>query len=280
MKVKCEYPVFEKIMENGQKSKVIEHVAGCFSCQKKLLLWEFVLPILSLQKEFSTNEDLSYLEIEEIFSFVEDYRKRKAKVFQEKSGTWQKIVGNPKLLEFFQKIFRAYTLLSLPASVKFPKELKTYIDEWFKAGQTKPKKIFIVMGETLKLLGGFWENAQVIPAYGMSLRHPFNQENMNQVLKFKLPYSENLTEDQGEVLYQVMRDGKDNLLLTVGIENCHPKPQVVSLKREGRLLHSYPVRENWLYFPQLTFGTYEMEFKDREGQLQRKLEFALIQVEP
>lgn len=67
---------------------------------------------------------------------------------------------------------------------------------------------------------------------------------------------------QGDLIYQVVKDGNDTVMLTVKLQNYRPRPKFINLRRQGRLLQSIPLRDDFAWFSQLSVGKYEIELQN------------------
>jgi hypothetical protein len=68
--------------------------------------------------------------------------------------------------------------------------------------------------------------------------------------------------NQGDLVYQVVKDGADTVMLTVKLQNYRPRPKFINLRRQGRLLQSMPLRDDFAWFSKLGVGKYEIELQN------------------
>ncbi|HRP68290.1 MAG TPA: hypothetical protein PLY93_02040, partial [Turneriella sp.] len=82
--------------------------------------------------------------------------------------------------------------------------------------------------------------------------------------------------NSGELIYQVVKDGKDTVMLTVKLQNYRPRPQFINLRRDGRLLQSLPLHEDFAWFAQLTLGEYELELLNNSLNNGKKIDIHIV----
>ncbi|MCS6985012.1 MAG: hypothetical protein NZM25_07820 [Leptospiraceae bacterium] len=277
MKEPCHYPLFEQLIGNSQKDEVIAHTQSCRTCQERLILWELLLPYLAREQDWQSISQLEGEELDEIFGLVDAYQKKSFSALEEKKELFRKIMAQERAFLLFQKLVGMYQAIEQRRINRLPLALKKHVLRSLETqDEVNTGRIFLVLGEKLRLMGSMDLGLKIHPVHAIALRSlPYLAKPEEPHLSFSMPYGKGL---MGELFYQVVKDGNESLLLTVGIHHCEPQPRIVNLKRDGRLLHSYPVREKWLYFPHLTVGHYELEFKDSEGRLQNKVDLELVRM--
>lgn len=83
-------------------------------------------------------------------------------------------------------------------------------------------------------------------------------------------------EKQGDLLYQVVKDGNDTVMLTVKLQNYRPRPKFINLRRQGRLLQSMPLRDDFAWFSQLAVGKYEIELQNSGNVAGKRIDIHIV----
>lgn len=83
-------------------------------------------------------------------------------------------------------------------------------------------------------------------------------------------------EKQGDLFYQVVKDGNETVMLTVKLQNYRPRPKFINLRRQGRLLQSIPLRDDFAWFSQLAVGKYEIELQNGSSTQSKKIDIHIV----
>jgi hypothetical protein len=83
-------------------------------------------------------------------------------------------------------------------------------------------------------------------------------------------------EKQGDLFYQVVKDGNDTVMLTVKLQNYRPRPKFINLRRQGRLLQSIPLRDDFAWFSQLAVGKYEIELQNGSVASSKRIDIHIV----
>jgi len=81
---------------------------------------------------------------------------------------------------------------------------------------------------------------------------------------------------QGDLIYQVVKDGAETVMLTVKLQNYRPRPKFINLRRQGRLLQSLPLRDDFAWFSQLAVGKYEIELQNSGTVSTKKVDIHIV----
>lgn len=81
---------------------------------------------------------------------------------------------------------------------------------------------------------------------------------------------------QGDLFYQVVKDGNDTVMLTVKLQNYRPRPKFINLRRQGRLLQSIPLRDDFAWFSQLAVGKYEIELQNSGNLSGKRIDIHIV----
>lgn len=81
---------------------------------------------------------------------------------------------------------------------------------------------------------------------------------------------------QGDLFYQVVKDGSDTVMLTVKLQNYKPRPKFINLRRQGRLLQSIPLRDDFAWFSQLSVGKYEIELQNAGTTSGKRIDIHIV----
>lgn len=82
--------------------------------------------------------------------------------------------------------------------------------------------------------------------------------------------------NQGDLVYQVVKDGADTVMLTVKLQNYRPRPKFINLRRQGRLLQSMPLRDDFAWFSQLAVGKYEIELQNAGSVSGKRVDIHIV----
>jgi hypothetical protein len=81
---------------------------------------------------------------------------------------------------------------------------------------------------------------------------------------------------QGDLFYQVVKDGNETVMLTVKLQNYRPRPKFINLRRQGRLLQSIPLRDDFAWFSQLSVGKYEIELQNAGSTAGKRIDIHIV----
>jgi len=81
---------------------------------------------------------------------------------------------------------------------------------------------------------------------------------------------------QGDLLYQVVKDGNETVMLTVKLQNYRPRPKFINLRRQGRLLQSIPLCDDFAWFSQLSVGQYEIELQNTGNMSSKRVDIHIV----
>lgn len=81
---------------------------------------------------------------------------------------------------------------------------------------------------------------------------------------------------QGDLIYQVVKDGNNTVMLTVKLQNYRPRPKFINLRRQGRLLQSIPLRDDFAWFSQLAVGKYEIELQGSSTANHKRVDIHIV----
>jgi len=81
---------------------------------------------------------------------------------------------------------------------------------------------------------------------------------------------------QGDLIYQVVKDGSNTVMLTVKLQNYRPRPKFINLRRQGRLLQSIPLRDDFAWFSQLAVGKYEIELQGSSTANHKRVDIHIV----
>lgn len=82
--------------------------------------------------------------------------------------------------------------------------------------------------------------------------------------------------NQGDLFYQVVKDGNETVMLTVKLQNYRPRPKFINLRRQGRLLQSIPLRDDFAWFSQLAVGKYEIELQNTGNMSGKRIDIHIV----
>ncbi|MBV6492302.1 MAG: hypothetical protein LDLANPLL_00295 [Turneriella sp.] len=228
-----------------------------------------------------TSKEATYqLEIHEVAEIAEKFfsieEPQDIEKFLAKNNKWHKLKASQADFSLFQDILSFYFIWFEKPLLKTPAYLKQIVKNRLYAPSPAQSEnsIVIRLENGLRLIAGQIKNlydltnadAMVQVRTGVSTDTP-----TTGALQF-------LTSDpqMGEVVYHVVKDGKDTVMLTVKLQNYRPRPQFINLRRDGRLLQSLPLRDDFAWFAQLAMGDYEIELTSNGIGVGKKIDIHIV----
>lgn len=273
---KCSYAFLENYLNETKKIEALEHAENCVDCLETALSFE---KILFTAKRKVTDQDLKLqLSETELISRAETY------LSQIKSGQSgdESIVPQSQgdQLYFFQLI--NYLQGSEKADknlIKTPVYLKQYVMRQLDRDQeaSKATSIVIRVKNGVKLVGNYLDEVFTVPDFAeaeavRSVATAAEPTTAHGILQFYLQAEES----KEKLLYQVVQDGPGTVMLTVKLQGFSSLPRVMNLKRENRLILSFPIKEDFAFFPQLTPGNYQVELKGKSGMVIKTVDIEIL----
>ena len=143
---------------------------------------------------------------------------------------------------------------------------------------SKVAKILIKLGDGLKMMNGQIEEFFNLPAnedtvkVRSALTSAEGAVNNTNALHF---FSKE--EEDQKILYQVVKDGLNSVMLTIKLQDFRNLPKLINLKRQNRLIHSYVLKEDFAFFQELSPDIYMIELKNQHGQITKQIELNLVE---
>ncbi|MCS6972310.1 MAG: hypothetical protein N2Z22_02575 [Turneriella sp.] len=193
------------------------------------------------------------------------------------SAAWQTIKNSPADFALFQDVLSfLFTLGERPVLPTPPYLKQIVLDKIYAAvPQTAEPAIVIRLREGLRLIAGHLEGLfpiatadDMVPVRSAAT---VSAQQPTGVLQFLLKDAE-----QGKMIYQIVKDGKDTVMLTIKLQDYHPRPKFINLRRQGRLLQSLPLRDDFAWFPQLAAGKYELELQNGGNDISRRVNIHIV----
>ena len=219
-----------------------------------------VLDIITVAELFFHGSDLN--EIEKVL-------KRDAR--------WQKIQGNPADFALFQDALNFLTFWDLSPLIPTPEYLKKIVMSrlYSEIPRENENTIVVRLKEGLRLIAGHVKQLYELsnPDAMVAVRGDLNatQNSATGALQFMTQ-----EKDHGELYYQIVKDGRESVMLTVKLQNYRPRPKFINLRKEGRLLQSVPLKEDFAWFSQLGIGDYEVELKNSSSMPGTKVDIHIV----
>jgi hypothetical protein len=204
------------------------------------------------------------VEIAEKFFSVEDPRAIEKDL--QASRIWNAIKASPADFALFQDTLAFLFTWGERPMVPTPVYLKQIVMNriYAEAPQDGESTIVIRLRDGLRLIAGHIRDLYNItnPDDMVAVRSGSDQTtaqagNPTGALQFMTSEA-----NQGDLVYQVVKDGADTVMLTVKLQNYRPRPKFINLRRQGRLLQSMPLRDDFAWFSQLAVGKYEIELQN------------------
>ncbi len=218
------------------------------------------------------------VEIAEKFFSVEDPRAIEKDL--QTSRTWQAIKASPADFALFQDTLAFLFTWGERPMVPTPAYLKQIVMNriYAEAPQEGESTIVIRLRDGLRLIAGhIRELYNLTNADDMVAVRSFGDQTAGQVgtptgaLQFMTSEA-----NQGDLVYQVVKDGVDTVMLTVKLQNYRPRPKFINLRRQGRLLQSMPLRDDFAWFSQLSVGKYEIELQNAGGVGGKRVDIHIV----
>lgn len=273
---RCNYELIKYYLDDETRDEAIKHTSDCLECLDHLIKLE---TWLSHSKRHSLDKlntsGLDEQNIIELAEVIVDSGRKPEAVIDYESSDWQKVLQSNNAL---QLLLNYVDILSAPPEekVETPEYLRHIVRERLKIEkvQHSDESIFIRMKNGLRLLGASAQN--LLPLNENTLEPAFRSAvldrntDSNKMLQFIS------NDDQGSLLYQVVQDGESTVMLTVKLQNYKELPRFMNIKREGRLIQSFPVSEDFAFFPQVSPGAYEVELKGHSGQTIKQVAIEIV----
>ena len=272
--VNCSYTVLKKYLSDRSRPEALKHAADCLDCMEKLVATETWLATRVQENALLTGT--SQIQSGVLLSTVDRYltarQKGKLETFLAQDKNYLRVSSDETAYKEFQQLLMAY---DSPSTVKpTPLYLKKIIQNRLAVKSSEVAEtsgLVILLKDGIRLLSGAMEGLFVMPDTGQAIAtrstSTLQQNNDSGALQFMLSGS-----DSGQIQYQVVQDSEDTEMLTIHLENFTVLPKFVNLKKEGRLLHSFSMKNNVAYFPQLGEGSYCVELKDYAGRITRRMD--------
>lgn len=234
------------------------------------------------KKAFAQNGLSLKLPEEDILSFADLFFAENAapdlEIALRDNKYWKTLLSSEADFALFQDILSllfAYNNLPL---IKTPDYLKDIVMKRIyreiPAG-AESNSIVIKIKEGLQLITGHLQNVFLLPIHGeaVAVRSSLVTDSTtdNGVLQFFSNEPES-----GQLIYQVVQDSSETVMLTVKLQNYRPRPKFINIRKSGRLMQSFPMLEDFAYFSQLTSGDYQIELKNDAGVITRQVEIQIV----
>lgn len=216
------------------------------------------------------------VELAEKFFSVGDMRAMEKEL--QASGVWQKIKANPADFALFQDTLAFLFTWGERPMVPTPAYLKQIVMNriYAETPQEAESTIVIRLRDGLRLIAGhIRELYNITSADGMvpvrSTGEALQGGTPTGALQFMTSEA-----NQGNLVYQVVKDGTDTVMLTIKLQNYRPRPKFINLRRQGRLLQSMPLRDDFAWFSQLSVGKYEIELQSAANVAGKRVDIHIV----
>jgi hypothetical protein len=133
--------------------------------------------------------------------------------------------------------------------------------------QSKMERIIVKIQDKLEVIGNYIDNLIIstnslepVPVRGNSNTKKDNSGVVEFYQKLK---------GNELIQYHLLQDGPDSILLTIKMENFSSEPLFLALRSDNKLVSSKMVDKNYVNFPKLGAGDYEIEasFDDKKSSI-------------
>lgn len=270
-----------KIYLNDKQSKEIARMADADTEVLEALV-RFETIMAGAKKAFAQNNRALVLQEEEILQFADLFFTENAstdlEIVLKENKKWKTLLSSESDFALFQDVLSllfAYNTRPLLKTPEYLKEIvmkRIYREIPAKSGENS---IVIRIKEGLQLISGHLENVFLLPVHGeaVAVRSSLLTDSTadHGVLQF---FSQE--PDIGQLIYQVVQDSSETVMLTVKLQNYRPRPKFINIRKSGRLMQSFPMLEDFAYFSQLTTGDYQIELKNDAGVITRQVEIQIV----
>jgi hypothetical protein len=256
-------------LNENKRAQAIEQAAQNLSALEMLVQFETMVAMHKRHQAAaqSANYQVALHEVVEIaekFFTVEDPRLIEKDL--KTSRVWNAIKASPADFALFQDTLAFLFTWGERPMVPTPAYLKQIVMNriYAEAPQEGESTLVIRLRDGLRLIAGHIRDLYTItsPDDMVAVRSGTDQSvaqagNPTGALQF-------MTSDpnHGDLVYQVVKDGVDTVMLTVKLQNYRPRPKFINLRRQGRLLQAMPLRDDFAWFPKLAIGKYEIELQN------------------
>ncbi|RME90517.1 MAG: hypothetical protein D6767_06725 [Candidatus Hydrogenedentota bacterium] len=259
----CTYSIFETYFKNPQKA--IEHAQKCTHCTDKIVRYEGLMATLRKAKWHKPIETDSAIQkkLTEVAEWIVsgkeiDPKYEKALDLIEKAGGYQELLEMVHYLMSSSEDQKKYTT---PEFLR--KIVANTLDH--EASRESTSSIILTFKKGLRLINATAQELFVLPDSEREAVPVRAEATTSGVLQF---YAEDAPE-KNRILYQVVQDSPTTLMLTVRLHNFEKTPHIILLRKDGRLIQSQPLKDDFTYFSGLSAGQYMVEVKGKEGTLKK-----------
>lgn len=270
-------------LDEDKQPQAIEQASENLSALEMLVQFETMVAIN--KRHQATAQPASFqvalsdvVEIAEKFFSVEDPRAIERDL--QTSRTWNAIKASPADFALFQDTLAFLFTWGERPMVPTPVYLKQIVMNriYAETPQEGESTIVIRLRDGLRLIAGHIRDLYNItnPDDMVAVRSGADQtsaqvSNPMGALQFMTSEA-----NQGDLVYQVVKDSADTVMLTVKLQNYRPRPKFINLRRQGRLLQSMPLRDDFAWFSQLAVGKYEIELQNASSVGRKRIDIHIV----
>lgn len=217
------------------------------------------------------------VEIAELFFSVQDPRVIEKEL--QASRVWRAVKASPADFALFQDTLAflftwgARPMLPTPAYLRQIVMSRIYAE----TPQEGESTIVIRLRDGLRLIAGHVRDLYSITSADDMVAVRSGSEQAMQADKATGALQFMTSEAQrGDLVYQVVKDGLETVMLTIKLQNYRPRPKFINLRRQGRLLQSMPLRDDFAWFSQLSLGKYEIELQASGGPGGKRVDIHIV----
>lgn len=233
----------------------------------------------SFSKEATPTKVHTIVEFAELFFNVDDPRSLEEKL--KGNRAWQALKNNLADFSLFQDTLEFLFTWGAKPMVPTPAYLKKIILDriYSEVPKEEGASIVIRIKDGLRLIAGHLQNVY-------NLTSVDDMVAVRSVEKAALEKTGQPTgalhfmagaAKQGNLLYQVVKDGNETVMLTVKLLDWRPRPKFINLRKQGRLIHSAPLKDDFAWFAQLAVGDYEIELQDLPQRTGKRIDIHIVQ---
>lgn len=278
----AEYSALLKLyLDEKKQDQALKKAAENLSALEMLVQFETMIALNKRQLRTTQQQEYQVplhqvVELAEQFFRGEDVRVIEKEL--QASGVWQKIKESPADFALFQDTLAFLFTWGERPMVPTPAYLKQIVMNriYAETPHEQESTIVIRLRDGLRLIAGHIRDLyNITSADGMVPVRSTGEVTQGATPTGALQFMTSEA-NQGSLVYQIVKDGTDTVMLTIKLQNYRPRPKFINLRRQGRLLQSMPLRDDFAWFSQLAVGKYEIELQTAANVAGKRIDIHIV----
>lgn len=252
----CDFPVLEKILEENSLNEAMEHLTHCDICLEQLYSFDSNMYLINRQDRQNEKADLDENKLAQLMDKMLENQMSKNGFAKEPAN---ELAGNTFSMHTLIRLLSVITQHNKADLQNTPAYLKNLVMAKLDEKTVTPlNKLIIKISDGLNVMGSYIENLFIIPESPemIPVRSGNNNGNSQGTLNFYLT-----GDDKEKINYHVVKDSNQSVMLTIKLENFKQSPGFIYLRQDQQLISSQPLKDNYVYFPRIQSGEYNLEIK-------------------